>query len=348
MPIYKRGNTYWIDVTSPSGERIRRSTGTTNKVKAQEYHDKLKYDLWQIDKLDKSPERTFDEMMILALRNAESHRSFANAQTNARYFLAIFKGRKLSTITSDEITNSLPVYSTKTKRKLSNASKNRYRSFIMRAFSLAHKTGWIKEKPHVPSFREPTVRVRWIEKEVAIELIDNLKLKWMKDLVSLALLTGARRGELLSLTWSNVDLDRGVAIVTPENSKSNRGRPLPLNEDAVNILRNIPKDFEYVFTRTGKRKRTIGLEDFERAVKLTKLTDFRFHDLRHTWASWHVQSGTPLMVLKEMGGWETLEMVKRYAHLSGEHLTKYSERVTISAHSENKASKKPHLTLLTG
>lgn len=348
MPIYKRGNTYWIDVTSPNGERIRRSSGTSDKLKAQEYHDKIKYDLWQVGKLDKSPDRIFDEIIILALKDADGQRSFKNKQTQAKYWLSIFKGRKLSTISKDEIANSIPTYSTTRKKKLSNASQNRYRAFIMRAFSLAHKMGWSKEQLYIPRMREPTVRVRWITKEQAVELISNLKLKWMKDLVSLALLTGARRGELLSLTWKNVDLERGIVIITPDNAKSKRGRPLPLNEEAINILRNIPREFEYVFTRTGKRKRTIGLEDFERALKLTGLVDFRFHDLRHTWASWHVQNGTPLMVLKEMGGWETLEMVKKYAHLSGEHLSKYSAQVTISTQSTIEVRKKKHLTLLTG
>lgn len=339
MPIYKRGKKYWIDITSPNGGRIRQSADTSDKIKAQEYHDKLKYDLWQLDKLDKHPDKIFDEIIILALKDAEGQRSFSNKQTQAKYFLGIFKGRKISTITREEIANSLPIYSTARKRKLSNASKNRYRAFIMRAFSLAHKMGWVKEQLYIPRMREPTVRVRWLEKEQAIELINNLKLKWMKDLVSLALLTGARQGELLSLTWRNVDLDKGVAIITAENAKSKRGRPLPLNEEAVNILKNMPRKFDYIFTRTGKKKNSIGLEDFARAIKLTRLVDFRFHDLRHTWASWHVQNGTPLMILKEMGGWETLEMVKRYAHLSGEHLSKYSEFVTISSHSIDRTKK---------
>ncbi|MEQ5349031.1 tyrosine-type recombinase/integrase [Proteus sp. DFP240708] len=339
MPIYKRGKKYWIDITSPNGKRIRQSAGTSDKTKAQEYHDKLKYDLWQLDKLDKHPDKIFDEIIILALKDAEGQRSFSNKQTQAKYFLGIFKGRKISTITREEIANSLPIYSTARKRKLSNASKNRYRAFIMRAFSLAHKMGWIKEQLYIPRMREPTVRVRWIKKEQAIDLINNLKLKWMKDLVSLALLTGARQGELLSLTWRNVDLDKGIAIITAENAKSKRARTLPLNEEAVNILKNIPRKFDYIFTRTGKKKHSIGLEDFARAIKLTRLVDFRFHDLRHTWASWHVQNGTPLMVLKEMGGWETLEMVKRYAHLNTEHLSKYSELVTISPHSIDKTKK---------
>lgn len=61
------------------------------------------------------------------------------------------------------------------------------------------------------------------------------------------------------------------------------------------------------------------------------ISDFRWHDLRHTWASWHVQLGTPLFVLQELGGWETLEIVKRYAHLAPEHLQAHAERVNLGA-----------------
>jgi integrase len=71
--------------------------------------------------------------------------------------------------------------------------------------------------------------------------------------------------------------------------------------------------------------------------------DFRWHDLRHTWASWHVQSGTPLFALQELGGWESPEMVRRYANVAADHLTPYAERpcasrvVTEDVHGTNPA-----------
>jgi integrase len=62
-------------------------------------------------------------------------------------------------------------------------------------------------------------------------------------------------------------------------------------------------------------------------VKRAGIEDFRWHDLRHTWASWHVQSGTPLHALQELGGWESSEMVRRYAHFSADHLAPYADRL---------------------
>ena len=61
------------------------------------------------------------------------------------------------------------------------------------------------------------------------------------------------------------------------------------------------------------------------------IQDFRWHDLRHTWASWHVQSGTPLPVLQQLGGWQSYEMVLRYAHLAPEHLAEYADRLSVTA-----------------
>ncbi|WP_407636922.1 tyrosine-type recombinase/integrase [Advenella kashmirensis] len=81
----------------------------------------------------------------------------------------------------------------------------------------------------------------------------------------------------------------------------------------------------------------------DRAVQLAGIKPLKFHDLRHTWASWHVQSGTPLMVLKELGDWETIEMVQKYAHLDAGHLANYvgvTELMTHSCHTQGQENKK--------
>lgn len=84
----------------------------------------------------------------------------------------------------------------------------------------------------------------------------------------------------------------------------------------------------FVFTNNhGKPIKGISSSVWQRALNLAQIEDFRWHDLRHTWASWLVQSGTPLSVLQEMGGWESVSMVQRYAHLAPEHLHRYSERI---------------------
>ncbi|EUD08511.1 tyrosine-type recombinase/integrase [Providencia alcalifaciens] len=351
MPIYKRGKKYWVDIATPSGERVRKSTGTEEKVKAQEYHDKLKHELWQVDKLNKVPDRSFEEMMNLILQDSDGQATYETKLAYAEYFQSIFKGRKISTITSDEISNSLPVYSQMTKGKVSNATRNRYRSFIIRAFSLAHKMGWLMTSLYIPKMKEPKARVRWLLPDEAGELLSKISIQWMNDLVTIALMTGMRKSEILTLTWKNVDLVNRTAYITADNAKSGVARSIPLNDDAVSVLSRMYDEriSNWVFSnKNGTRRTNYYREHYDKAKKDAGIVNFTFHDLRHTWASWHAQSGTPLMVLKEMGGWETLEMVQKYAHFSGQHLTKYSSNVTISTQSNSEARKKPHLTLLTG
>ncbi|WP_289367892.1 site-specific integrase [Pantoea stewartii] len=347
MPIYKRGDTYWIDISKPDGTRIRRSAGTKEKEKAQQLHDKLKHEAWAVKNLDKRPERLFEDLIMLALRDAEDNANIDNITIYARYWLGVFEGRLVSSVSGEEITDNLPTHSRITHKRLSNATKNRYRAFVMRGFSLAYKSGWIDQIPYSQTLREPKVRIRWIDKSDARALVDNLEHQWMKWLCSFALLTGARLREILSLTWQDIDLGRRRAVIKAENAKSGRARQLPLSDEAVAILRQIPNSHEYVFSSDGRKHDYFIRSDFNRALRLTGIKDFRFHDLRHTWASWHVQDGTPLMVLKELGGWEKLEMVNKYAHLSGEHLSKFSGVVTFLAQKENDESTSGRISLVS-
>src|SRR5882757_6201917 len=141
--------------------------------------------------------------------------------------------------------------------------------------------------------KEPRRRVRFLRREEAERLIEALP-EHMKPIVEFALATGCRAGEILGLEWSRVDLTRKVAWLDHGTTKSGDGRGIPLNADA-------------------------GIEDF------------RFHDLRHTWASWHVQSGTSLPELMELGGWKSYEMVLRYAHLAPEKLSSVAGRIERQA-----------------
>lgn len=73
----------------------------------------------------------------------------------------------------------------------------------------------------------------------------------------------------------------------------------------------------------------VSTKAWKKALKRAGIEDFRWRDLRHTWASWHVQSGTPLHVLQELGGWQTATMVRRYAHLAVDHLAAYVGHTNI-------------------
>jgi integrase len=130
------------------------------------------------------------------------------------------------------------------------------------------------------------------------------------------------------LQWTQVDLVRRVAWIHPDQAKARRAIPVPLNRDAALLLRQrLGKHPMYVFSYHGKRITQVSTKAWYAALEKAGIEDFRWHDLRHTWASWHVQSGTPLFALQEMGGWSSAEMVRRYAHLAADHLSPYAEKL---------------------
>ncbi len=96
----------------------------------------------------------------------------------------------------------------------------------------------------------------------------------------------------------------------------------------VVIREQLGKHETHVFSYRGKPVRQVNTKAWRSALARVGITDFRWHDLRHTWASWHVQAGTPLHVLQELGGWECVEMVRRYAHFSSAHLAEYVDRLS--------------------
>ena len=96
------------------------------------------------------------------------------------------------------------------------------------------------------------------------------------------------------------------------------------------ISKQIGKHHTHVFSFRGRPIRQVSTKAWYQGPERAGIQDFRWHDLRHTWASWHVQKGTPLYALQELGGWESPEMVRRYAHLSAEHLAPYADRLCVS------------------
>ena len=162
------------------------------------------------------------------------------------------------------------------------------------------------------------------------------------------LATGLRESNVVKLEWSQVDLDRRCAWIHADQAKARKAIPVPLNGEAVIVVRRqAGKHLDRVFTYKGRPVTRANNHAWRKALVRAGIENFRWHDLRHTWASWHVQQGTPLHVLQELGGWSDYEMVRRYAHLSVEHLAEYADSLskiqlvsTKLAQSENEAEKK--------
>lgn len=143
------------------------------------------------------------------------------------------------------------------------------------------------------------------------------------------------------MKWQQIDMQRKVAWIHPEDSKSGRAIGVALNDLASSVLRRqIGNHQSWVFVHTSAVKRNDGTPTaavrkmrvdsntaWRAALVRAGIEDFRFHDLRHTWGSWLIQAGVPLSALQEMGGWESIEMVQRYAHLAPNHLTEHARHI---------------------
>ena len=154
--------------------------------------------------------------------------------------------------------------------------------------------------------------------------------------VMLALSCGARKTELVSLRWSDVDLKR--CTLTFHETKNGERRTVPLTGQALNLMRHHAKvrrlDTLFVFPNDQGKRYFRFRETFENAVKRAGIADFHFHDLRHTAASYLAMNGASLHEIAEVLGHKTLAMVKRYAHLSEGHTRSVVERMNRAVFGE--------------
>ncbi|MDE1942723.1 MAG: site-specific integrase [Betaproteobacteria bacterium] len=187
---------------------------------------------------------------------------------------------------------------------------------------------WLDRIPNVRMLPEPTRRIRWITREQADRLMAHLPTH-LAAMARFTLETGLRRSNVTGLQWSQVGLARRTAWIHPDQAKTRKAIAVPLSAAAVVVLREqLGKNQKHLFIYQGKPVTQASTKAWYKGLEKAGIDNFRWHDLRHSWASWHVQAGTPLHVLQELGGWESVEMVRTYAHLSSEHLVEYVDRLS--------------------
>jgi integrase len=189
---------------------------------------------------------------------------------------------------------------------------------------------WIDAMPAFKTYaRGGKVRVRYLTTEQAQAVVARLPVH-QREVVLFALATGLRQRNILDLTWDRVDLARRIATIGDGDTKNGESLGVPLNDIAVAVLeRQAGKHRDHVFTYRGKPLRTANTRAWRGALKACGIRDFRWHDLRHTWATWLRQNDVPTWVLQELGGWKSESMVRRYAHMSVSHLQPYADQLTF-------------------
>lgn len=318
MSIKLRNSIYWIDVQI-NGQRIRESLKTDDKKQAQSLYDIRRAELWQGRMLKAKPKKTLREACARWMVEKAHKKSISEDKDKTAFFVAKLGDRQLSTITRDDIEALLP-------QDVKPATRNRYRAFIRAVLRAAEREwDWIDRAPVLRTEAEPKRRVAFLTREQAEVLIDSLPEKYRTP-VRFALLTGLRRSNVFNLTWDKVDLARGTVIVEADEAKAGQRILVPLNSAARALLQALPEPRE---GRVWGDVTRVWCNTWKASCKRAGVPWLRFHDLRHTWASWHAMAGTPLSVLQELGGWHSPQMVQRYAHLSPEHLAAAAERVTL-------------------
>jgi integrase len=322
--LFKR-KTNWYYKFTVKGQTVYRSTGTSDKEQAQAIYAKAYSDaLNQIKSGNQKPRYIWQDAVIRWLSESEN-KSIETEKYHLRWL-----AKHLDDVYLDEITHDVIEKIIKEKLKEAGTTRvNRTTGIISAILNKAcKKWGWLESTPYIRKFKESNQRLRWLSRDEVVRLLPELQ-PHTQAMMLFTLATGLRESNVTGLEWNQVDMQNKVAWIHGDQSKNGKPIRIPLNQDALTILRQqIGKHHKYVFAYKGNPIIKASTKAWRSALKRADIDDFCWHGLRHTWASWHVQAGTPLNVLQELGGWSDYKMVLRYAHLAPEHLAEHANRLT--------------------
>lgn len=327
MSLYKRKDSpYWWVRFTHNGRRLQQGTGTADRLAAQQFHDKLKASLWEQDRLGVKPRRTWNDAVVRYLQETGHKATHQEDIRKLRWIDSFLRGMPLDSITRDKLAE----ISDAKAREATGATANRVLALVRAILrKAAYEWEWMDRAPKVRMFKEQSRRVRWLTRAEADALLRALP-EHLADMVKFALYTGLRQRNVTQLEWSQINMPNKEAWIHPDQAKAGKGIAVPLNDEAVAVLRRRMSKQQHlvrVFTYQGQPLRWVNNHAWKKALRRAGIENFRWHDLRHTWASWHVQAGTPLYKLQQLGGWESAEMVQRYAHLAPEDLAKAAANI---------------------
>lgn len=318
MPLYRRPESpvWYIDLRHPRGGRIRRSTRTADRASAQRQHDELAARLWHV----KQTGRQFSDALLAWATARPRGPSDLRA---LRLIRSRYADRPLTDVTAQSLVD---VFGDR-----GAGAYNRLINVLRAALNIAAARGWIDRAPTLERRREPPPRERFLTgaewRRLRAELRDHLR-----PMADFAIATGLRWSNVAGLDWERVDLKRKIAWIPARQAKGGKGISVPLSAAALAALRATGKArtgpvFTYRGNPLGSPKTA-----FRKAVARAKLHDVTWHTLRHTWASWHAMTGTPLDVLQILGGWTSRDMLQRYAHLAPSYVAQFAGNARPGGH----------------
>ena len=333
MGIYRQGKTFWVNKCI-NGVRYYKSAETTSKMEAKAFYESWVSDLKEqiktgkpILKQEPAPERrkeiTFSELAIKYLEYVNGRlRSYPSQKVLINKLVKLFGNIKLNAI---DIVSIEKMQSNIIANDLSAAYANRLTAAIKRMFAKAFDWDLIDEDvlkkiKKVKLLRGEVKRLRYLTDDEQERLI-NACSKEIRPIVITALNTGMRKSEILHLTWDRVDLKNRIILL--DKTKNGERREIPINNTLFNalseIIRNIKTDYVFYNPETLKPFYDVK-KSWQKALKKSNILDFRFHDLRHSFASSLIMKGVDLTTLKELLGHKDVKMTLRYAHLAKGHI----------------------------
>lgn len=318
--VYKKG-AYWVDYRF-KGQRKRKKIGSSKAV-ADIYYKKVKVAIAEnkfLD-IDREPKLTFEELaeMYIELHAKPNKKSFEGDIKKIKILSKTFGDKYISDITPLMV----DMYKAERRQKVSPATTNRDLACLKCMLNKAVVWGKLKENPakNIKLFKENNKRTIYLEEPEINNLLSNCH-GYLKVIVILALNTGMRKGEILNLKWDDIDFKMDIIYLL--TTKNGEKREIPMNKNVRMALLSLDrhKKSKYIFTNREGRPLGDIKKGFLTALKksgILKNSKFRFHDLRHTFASQLVMSGVDLNTVRELLGHKSINMTLRYSHLSPRH-----------------------------
>jgi integrase len=332
MSVYKRKGSavFWYKFVFDGGT-VQKSSGTREREAAEQAEARHKNELWEHRRLGIKPSKEWSHAVVSYIATLTEGRN--KEQTKAELLWAsehLPLTRRLSTIDLDALQllqlAKAAAITKRTGKPAAPGTVNRALGIVMSVLHHACSAKWIDHVPKLAKIPDRKRVIRFIPREQAVTLLGELP-PHQRAMVIFALETGLRRSNVTQLRWEQVDIKRRITWVNPDEAKEGEGIPVPLSETAATLLSDLQgNDAEFVFVYRGKPVKQTSTKAWKAAKARAGIKNFRWHDLRHTWASWHRQDGTPTTALKELGGWKDDRMPGRYAHLGAEHLAEYVQR----------------------
>ncbi len=332
MGLYRRGKTYWFTI-SHDGGRIQESTGTGNKKLAERIYAKSFQEIQEGRWFERKDElRPFGEMLERFTKELSMKgigMQVARAKSIVKHLEAFFgkdvtlrdMGRRIGEYEFHRLSQT-----TKRGKAPDSGTIRRELCLLRRMFNIAQKQWkWNASNPvsTIELPRESKGRVRYLSPDELGRLFEALECVsdgWLKPFVFMALDTGLRLNNLCGLTWKEVDLPSRCIFIDSGKMKNNEYHATPLTARAVMVLEELRKVrslSNHVFHDKGHPLQDRKVQRaFIRALDRANIEDFRFHDLRHTYASYLRQNGVALDLISKLLGHKDLRMTERYAHLS--------------------------------